>query len=57
MLKPGDVVAIPSDVVHWHEAAPDSEFVHLGMSTQVHLGPAKWFGAVTDDEYRAATTK
>ncbi len=55
-LEPGDVVAIPADVVHWHGAAPDSEFVHLGMSTQVHLGPAKWFGAVTDEEYGAATT-
>ena len=56
-LKPGDVVAIPADVVHWHGAAPDSQFVHIGMSTQVHLGPAKWFGAVTDEEYRAATAK
>jgi quercetin dioxygenase-like cupin family protein len=55
LLKPGDVVAIPSDVVHWHGAAPDSELVHLGMSTQVHLGPAKWHGPVTDDQYRGAT--
>jgi len=57
LLKPGDVVAIPSAVVHWHGAAPDSRFVHLGMSTQVHLGPAKWLGPVTDEEYRAATTE
>jgi len=49
------VVAIPSGVVHWHGAAPDHEFVHIGMSTQVHLGPADWFGPVTDEEYRAAT--
>jgi len=57
LLKPGDVVAIPSDVVHWHGAARDSGFVHLGMSTQVHLGSAKWFGPVTDEEYEAATAK
>jgi len=57
LLKPGDVVAIPSDVVHWHGAAPDRQFVHLGMSTQVHLGPAKWLGPVADEEYRAATTE
>ncbi len=57
LLNPGDVVAIPSNVVHWHGAAPDSEFVHLGMSTQVRLGPAEWFGPVTDEEYRAASTK
>jgi quercetin dioxygenase-like cupin family protein len=57
LLKPGDTVAIPPDVVHWHGASPDSEFVHLGMSTKVHLGPAKWFGPVTDQEYSEATAK
>jgi quercetin dioxygenase-like cupin family protein len=57
LLKPGDVVAIPSNVVHWHGAAPDSGFVHIGMSTQVHLGPAEWHGPVTDEAYRAATSK
>ena len=57
LLNPGDVVPIPPDVVHWHGAAPDSPFVHIGMSTKVHLGPAKWFGPVTDDEYVEATGK
>ena len=57
LLTPGDTVAIPADVVHWHGAAPDSRFVHLGMSTQVHLGPAEWFGPVTDAEYDDATSK
>jgi quercetin dioxygenase-like cupin family protein len=55
LLNPGDTVAIPANVVHWHGASPDSRFVHLGMSTQVHLGPAEWFGPVTDEEYVAAT--
>ena len=57
VLKPGDTIAIPPDLVHWHGAAPDSEFVHLGMSTQVAKGPAAWFGAVTDEEYAEATAK
>jgi len=56
-LKPGDVVPIPPHVVHWHGAAPESQFVHIGMSTQVHLGPAKWHGPVTDEQYRAATAE
>ena len=55
LLKSGDVVPIPPDVVHWHGAAPDSEFVHIGMSTKVHLGPAKWLGEVTESEYSEAT--
>lgn len=56
-LKKGDVVAIPPDVNHWHGAAPGEEFIHIGMSTQVHLGPAEWFGPVTDEQYNAATVK
>lgn len=50
-LKAGDVVEIKPDIVHWHGAAPDSEFVHLGISTQLSKGPASWYGAVTDEEY------
>lgn len=50
-LKVGDVVEIKPDIVHWHGAAPDSEFVHLGISTQLSKGPATWYGAVTDEDY------
>ena len=57
LLQKGDVVEIPPDVVHWHGAAPDSGFVHLGMSTKTHLGPAEWLGAVTDEEYKEATSQ
>jgi len=57
LLREGDVVAIPKNTAHWHGAAPESHFVHLGMSTQVHLGPAEWLGPVTDEQYREATAK
>lgn len=57
LLRKGDVVAIPPDVVHWHGAAPAEQFVHIGMSTQVHLGPATWLGPVTDPEYAEATAQ
>lgn len=50
-LKAGDIVEIKPDVVHWHGAAPDKEFIHLGVSTQLSKGPATWYGAVTDEEY------
>jgi quercetin dioxygenase-like cupin family protein len=52
-LKAGDVVEIKPDIVHWHGAAPDSEFIHLGVSTQLSKGPATWYGAVTDEEYNS----
>ncbi len=56
-LRKGDVVAIPPEVVHWHGAGPQSEFVHIGMSTRVHEGPAAWLGPVTDQDYAEATSK
>ena len=32
LLLKGDVVEIPRNVVHWHGAAPDSEFTHIAVS-------------------------
>jgi len=56
-LSKGDVVEIPKNVVHWHGAAPDSHFVHLGASARTDLGPAEWSGPVTDAEYQEATSR
>jgi quercetin dioxygenase-like cupin family protein len=50
-LKTGDVVEIMPDVVHWHGAAPDKEFIHLGISTRLSKGPAVWSGEVSDEQY------
>jgi len=50
-LSKGDVVEIPRNVVHWHGAAPDSEFAHIAVSLNTDLGDAIWLGPVTDDEY------
>lgn len=49
-LRPGDVVRIAPGVVHWHGAAPDSEFTHIAIGTQVSKGPAEWFGPEADNE-------
>lgn len=50
-LTKGDVVEIPIGVKHWHGAAPDSNFTHIGMTTKVDAGPAEWLGEVTEEEY------
>lgn len=57
LLKKGDVVTIAPNLVHWHGAAPETQFIHIGLSAQVRLGPAKWLGPVTDQEYKQATAK
>jgi quercetin dioxygenase-like cupin family protein len=54
VLRKGDVVAIPPDVEHWHGAAPDSDFTHIGISPNTHKGGAVWLAPVTDEEYREA---
>ena len=54
-LQMGDVVAIPPDVEHWHGAAPDSEFTHIGISPNTQKGNAKWLEPVSDTEYTEAT--
>ncbi|MBN1971586.1 MAG: cupin domain-containing protein [Candidatus Delongbacteria bacterium] len=54
ILYPGDTVTIPPNVNHWHGAGIQTRFVHISMTTQVHLGPADWFGPVSDEDYTTA---
>ena len=51
VLRPGDVVKIAPNVVHWHGAAPDSEFTHIAIGAQQSKGGAVWLAPVTDEEY------
>ena len=50
-LNPGDVVRISPNVIHWHGAAPDSEFTHIAIGPQQSKGATVWLESVTDDEY------
>ena len=51
LLQKGDYVEIPPNIVHWHGAAPDSEFAHIAVSLNTNIGGAVWLGAVTELEY------
>lgn len=53
-LQPGDVVNIPANTVHWHGAAPDSRFTHIGITPKAGENSADWLGKVTDEEYAEA---
>lgn len=55
-LLPGDVVEIPADAEHWHGAAPDCEFAHIGITPKMSENGVVWLDPVTDAEYAAATT-
>jgi len=51
LLRKGDFVEIPPNTVHWHGAAPDSEFVHIAISLNTDEGDVVWLHPVTDEEY------
>lgn len=51
LLSKGDYVEIPPNIVHWHGACPDSEFVHIAISLNTDEGGAVWLQPVTDEEY------
>lgn len=51
LLRKGDYVEIPPNVMHWHGAGPDTEFAHIAISLNTDEGGAVWSGPVTDEEY------
>ena len=55
-LKPGDVVEIAPNVVHWHGAAPDSWFSHLAIECNPQTNKTTWLDPVNDEQYASAAT-
>ena len=51
-LHPGDVVMIPTEVKHWHDAAKDSWFSHLAVSVTAEGTYCEWMEAVSEEAYK-----
>lgn len=51
VIRAGDVMKCPPDVVHWHGASPDSGLSHIAISPNTQKGSVLWLEAVTDEEY------
>ncbi|WP_250629873.1 cupin domain-containing protein [Rhodoflexus caldus] len=51
ILRKGDAVKCPPNVLHWHGASPDSAFIQVAV-TNTQNGSTQWFEAVTDKEYK-----
>ena len=51
-LNPGDVVNIPTEVKHWHGAAPDSWFSHVAVEVPGTETKNEWCEPVSDEDYR-----
>ena len=50
-LYPGDVVAIPTGVKHWHGAAADSWFSHIAVECPGVKTSNEWLEPVIDEHY------
>ncbi|WP_300664850.1 cupin domain-containing protein [Fluviicola sp.] len=50
ILRKGDVIKCPPNVLHWHGASKDTKFVQLAV-TNTQNGVPVWMEPVTDQEY------
>lgn len=54
VIRSGDVVIIPANVLHWHGAGPDGPMTHIAIAEKEHGVSVAWHSKVTDQDYRAA---
>jgi quercetin dioxygenase-like cupin family protein len=53
IVRKGDVVKCPPDVLHWHGASKDSSVTQIYILPNTEKGLADWAERVTDEEYKA----
>ena len=53
ILRPGDVVACPPGVKHWHGAGPTTAMTHLAVTGTADGKNVSWMEKVTDEQYNA----
>ena len=53
VIRKGDVITIPPDLLHWHGASADSEMTHIAINPNTQNGMVNWLERVTDEEYNS----
>jgi len=53
VIREGDVVKIPKNVVHWHGASQNNSMVHIAIVTELDKDKTEWLQPVTDEEYNS----
>lgn len=54
IIKKGDVVNIPEDVVHWHGASAEQKMVHIAITNFKDEEQVTWLEPVNDEVFAAA---
>ncbi|RZM23134.1 MAG: cupin domain-containing protein [Pedobacter sp.] len=57
VLKKGDVINIPENIVHWHGASSESMMSHIAITNYDGDDNVVWLKPVTGDEYTAVNKK
>ena len=53
VIREGDVVKIPKNVVHWHGASHNNLMVHIAIVPELDKDKTEWLQPVTDEEYNS----
>jgi quercetin dioxygenase-like cupin family protein len=53
IIRPGDVVACPPGVKHWHGASPTTAMTHLAVTGTAGGNNVTWMEKVSDEQYNA----
>jgi len=56
-FRAGDVIWCPPSVRHWHGATPTSAMAHIAIQEAQNGSPVTWMEQVTDEQYRAGSTR
>ncbi|MEJ2635212.1 MAG: cupin domain-containing protein [Calditrichia bacterium] len=51
IIRKGDVVKCPPNVLHWHGASKDNSMSHIYILPNTEKGMVEWKAPVTDKEY------
>ena len=54
VIRPGDVVTIPANVLHWHGAGADAAMTHVAIAEKENGVSVTWKDKVSDQDYLAA---
>lgn len=53
VIRPGDVVACPPGIKHWHGAGPTTAMTHLAVTGSADGKNVTWMEKVSDEQYNA----
>lgn len=56
-MEVGKIIEIAPNVEHWHGAAPDNWFSHIGVTCNPQINKNTWLEPVSNDEYEQAVSE